>query len=101
MASRIPVRGSPPVAPIMGRVRFPITSPRTLVSRRSLRTDGVTGLCPGSRGAPDGLAIGLLAGVNPVAGLYGCLFGPVGGALFLGAPSGQVPSARSLGLWAP
>ncbi|MGI9610352.1 MAG: SulP family inorganic anion transporter, partial [Acidimicrobiia bacterium] len=31
---------------------------------------------------PDGLAAGLLAGVNPVAGLYGYMFGMVGGALF-------------------
>lgn len=30
----------------------------------------------------DGLAQGLLAGVNPLAGLYGHLFGMVGAALF-------------------
>ncbi len=31
---------------------------------------------------PDGLAQGLLAGVNPLAGLYGHLFGMVGAAMF-------------------
>lgn len=35
----------------------------------------------GVESVPDGLASGLLAGVNPVAGLYGYLFGMVGGAL--------------------
>ncbi len=35
----------------------------------------------GVESVPDGLASGLLAGVNPVAGLYGYLFGLVGGAL--------------------
>ncbi len=36
----------------------------------------------GVESVPDGLAGGLLAGVNPVAGLYGYLYGTVGGALF-------------------
>jgi SulP family sulfate permease len=36
----------------------------------------------GVESVPDGLARGLLAGINPVAGLYGHLFGMVGGALF-------------------
>lgn len=36
----------------------------------------------GVESVPDGLASGLLAGVNPVAGLYGYLFGMVGGVLF-------------------
>jgi SulP family sulfate permease len=36
----------------------------------------------GIESVPDGLASGLLAGVNPVAGLYGYLYGMIGGALF-------------------
>jgi SulP family sulfate permease len=36
----------------------------------------------GIESVPDGLASGLLAGVNPVSGLYGYLFGMLGGALF-------------------
>jgi SulP family sulfate permease len=36
----------------------------------------------GVESVPDGLAAGLLAGVNPLAGLYAYLFGTVGGSLF-------------------
>ena len=42
----------------------------------------MSGLVLGVESVPDGLAAGLLAGVNPVAGLYAYLFGMVGGALF-------------------
>jgi sulfate permease, SulP family len=42
----------------------------------------MAGLVLGVESVPDGLASGLLAGVNPVAGLYGYLFGMVGGVLF-------------------
>lgn len=63
-------------------MRLPTSSPRTWFSRRTLRQDGTAGLVLGFQGLPDGLANGLLAGVNPVAGLYGYLFGMVGGALF-------------------
>jgi SulP family sulfate permease len=44
----------------------------------------MSGLVLGVESVPDGLASGLLAGVNPVAGLYAYLFGMVGGALFTG-----------------
>ena len=42
----------------------------------------MAGLVLGVESVPDGLASGLLAGVNPVYGLYGYLFGMAGGALF-------------------
>ncbi|MDY7103578.1 MAG: SulP family inorganic anion transporter [Actinomycetota bacterium] len=42
----------------------------------------MAGLVLGVESVPDGLASGLLAGVNPVAGLYAYLYGMVGGALF-------------------
>jgi SulP family sulfate permease len=42
----------------------------------------MAGLVLGVESVPDGLASGVLAGVNPIAGLYGYLFGMVGGALF-------------------
>ena len=42
----------------------------------------MAGLVLGVESIPDGLASGLLAGVNPVAGLYGYLYGMIGGALF-------------------
>ncbi len=42
----------------------------------------MAGLVLGVESVPDGLASGLLAGVNPVWGLYAYLYGMVGGALF-------------------
>ncbi|WP_345802896.1 SulP family inorganic anion transporter [Microbacterium sp. AZCO] len=50
--------------------------------RRSLARDVGAGVVVGVESVPDGLAMGLLAGVNPLAGLYAYLFGMVGAALF-------------------
>ena len=50
--------------------------------RKTLRDDAVAGVVLGVESVPDGLAFGFLAGVNPLAGLYGYLYGTVGGALF-------------------
>jgi sulfate permease, SulP family len=44
------------------------------------RRDAVAGVVLGVESVPDGLASGLLAGVNPLAGLYGYLYGMVGAA---------------------
>jgi SulP family sulfate permease len=46
-----------------------------------LRRDAAAGLVLGVQSVPDGLATGLLAGVNPLAGLYGYMVGTLGGAL--------------------
>ena len=48
---------------------------------RHLREDAVAGVVLGVQSVPDGLATGLLAGVNPVAGLYAYLVGTFTGAL--------------------
>ncbi|TDN90940.1 SulP family inorganic anion transporter [Microbacterium sp. BK668] len=50
--------------------------------RRTLAKDAGAGVVLGVESVPDGLAMGLLAGVNPLAGLYAYLFGMVGAALF-------------------
>ncbi len=63
-------------------MRFPILDPRSLFNRKTLRDDAMAGVVLGVESVPDGLASGLLAGVNPVAGLYGYLYGMVGGTLF-------------------
>lgn len=63
-------------------IRFPVTRPRSLLDRSTAKDDAMSGLVLGVESVPDGLASGLLAGVNPIAGLYGYLFGMVGGALF-------------------
>ena len=45
-----------------------------------MREDAAAGLVLGVQSVPDGLATGLLAGVNPVSGLYGYLVGTIVGA---------------------
>jgi sulfate permease, SulP family len=49
-------------------------------SLESLKGDSIAGLVLGVESVPDGLAQGLVAGVNPVFGLYAYLYGMVGAA---------------------
>ena len=58
---------------------------RSLFNRETLREDAVAGLVLGVESVPDGLAGGLLAGVNPVFGLYAYMVGTVTGAFFTSA----------------
>jgi sulfate permease, SulP family len=51
------------------------------IKKQSLQKDGVAGVVLGVQSVPDALAIGLLAGVNPVAGLNAYLVGTTVGAL--------------------
>jgi sulfate permease, SulP family len=55
---------------------------RLPVRRDTLGKDAVAGVVLGVESVPDGLAAGLLAGVNPLSGLYAYLFGTVGGSFF-------------------
>jgi sulfate permease, SulP family len=49
---------------------------------RMLLREGLAGL-PGAIGSvPDGMAASLLAGVNPIHGLYASMAGPIVGGLF-------------------
>jgi sulfate permease, SulP family len=50
-------------------------------SPETLRQDAVAGVALGVVSVPDGLAAGLLAGVNPVFGLYAYMVGTASGAL--------------------
>ena len=52
------------------------------IRRDTLRADSVAGLVLGVQSVPDGLASGLLAGVNPLAGLYAYMVGTITGAFF-------------------
>jgi hypothetical protein len=54
---------------------FSITQPRLLFRREGVRNDAMAGLVLGVERIPDGLASGLLASVNPVAGPCGCMSG--------------------------
>ena len=54
---------------------------RAVPGRPDPRADGVAGLNVAIGNVPDGLANGLLVGVNPVFGLYAAMFGPLAGGL--------------------
>jgi len=54
---------------------------RSLFRKETLKSDAVAGVVLGVESVPDGLAGGLLAGVNPVYGLYGYMVGTFTGAL--------------------
>ena len=56
-------------------------SVRRVFRRETLGKDAVAGTVLGIEAVPDALAIGLLAGVNPVAGIYAFMFGMAGAAL--------------------
>lgn len=53
-----------------------------MFSRDTLREDAIAGVVLGVESVPDGLAGGLLAGVNPVYGLYAYMVGTFTGGLF-------------------
>lgn len=55
---------------------------RRLLSRASLREDGIAGLNSAVSSVPDGMASGILVGVNPIFGLYACMVGPIAGGIF-------------------
>jgi SulP family sulfate permease len=63
----------PGVRTVGRRIRLP--------SGSSARKDATAGLVLGVQSVPDGLATGILAGVNPLAGLNAYLVGTVTGAL--------------------
>lgn len=50
--------------------------------RASLREDGIAGLNSAVSSVPDGMASGILVGVNPIYGLYACMVGPIAGGIF-------------------
>ncbi len=55
---------------------------RSVRPRRSeLKNDALAGLPGAISSVPDGMAASVLAGVNPVHGLYACYVGPIAGGL--------------------
>lgn len=73
-------------------------NPRTWFSRKTIGKDVVAGVVLGVESVPDGLASGLLAGVNPLAGLYGYLFGMVGAAAFTSSTFMAVQATGAMAL---
>jgi SulP family sulfate permease len=70
--------------PGLGRLREAVANrlERQLPSGAALREDGLAGLNSAVSSVPDGMASGLLAGVNPIYGLYACMVGPIAGGIF-------------------
>src|SRR4051812_37119294 len=56
--------------------------PRWLPSGATLRKDSVAGLTVAVASVPEGMAGGILAGVNPMYGLYANIIGPLVGSVF-------------------
>jgi SulP family sulfate permease len=54
---------------------------RRLPGRSTLREDAVAGLSLAVANVPDGMANGLLVGINPIHGLYATMLGPVVGGI--------------------
>ena len=74
-----------------------MASVRSLFRKETLRKDLVAGTTLGVVSVPDGLAGGLLAGVNPVYGLYGYMYGTFSGAF---ATSSQFMAVQATGAMA-
>ncbi|GGD81730.1 SulP family inorganic anion transporter [Microbacterium murale] len=71
---------------------------RRWFSRKTLGKDLAAGAVLGVESVPDGLAAGLLAGVNPLAGLYAYLFGMVGAAFFTSSSFMAVQATGAMAL---
>ena len=71
---------------------------RKLFSRKTIGKDAASGLVLGIEAVPDGLAAGLLAGLNPLAGLYGYLFGMVGATFFTSSTFMAVQATGAMAL---
>lgn len=72
--------------------------PKRWFSRKTIGKDAVAGLTLGIESVPDGLAAGLLAGVNPLAGLYAYMFGLVGAAAFTSSAFMAVQATGAMSL---
>jgi sulfate permease, SulP family len=80
------------------RLLAPVAELRTAWRRETLGADARAGVVLGVESVPDGLASGLLAGVNPVSGLYAYLFGMIGGTLFTGTTFMAVQSTGAMAI---
>jgi sulfate permease, SulP family len=74
----IELNPAPQVAALFRGIKARI---RSLFSKRTLRDDAMAGMVLGIESVPDGLAGGLLAGVNPVYGLHAYMVGTLAGGL--------------------
>ena len=80
------------------RVRRQFASIRNVFRRKTLFKDTTAGVVLGIESVPDGLASGLLAGVNPIAGLYAYMFGMAGSAMFASSTFMAVQATGAMAL---
>ena len=71
---------------------------RAVFRRETVGHDAIAGIVLGIESVPDGLASGLLAGVNPIAGLYAYLFGMAGSAVFASSALMAVQATGAMSL---
>lgn len=77
--------GQPEVQqPGLGQLRETVANHlgKQLPGRQTLRKDVLAGLSLAISNVPDGMANGVLVGVNPVYGLYAAMMGPLIGGIF-------------------
>src|SRR4051794_24295880 len=68
--------------PGLSEIREAVASAGRHLAGGTIRGDAIAGLNGALASVPDEMASGLLAGVNPIYGLYACIAGPIaGGAL--------------------
>ena len=66
--------------------------------RATLRDDAIAGLVGAIGSVPDGMAAAVLAGVNPIHGLYASAAGPIVGGLLVASPLITVTSTSAAAL---
>ena len=66
--------------------------------RATLRDDGIAGVVGAIGSVPDGMAAAVLAGVNPLYGLYASAVGPIAGGLLVASPLIVVTSTSAAAL---
>jgi SulP family sulfate permease len=71
---------------------------RKLFSRKTIGKDAASGLVLGIEAVPDGLAAGLLTGLNPLSGLYAYLFGMLGATFFTSSTFMAVQATGAMAL---
>ena len=68
--------------PGLARLRETVANYLKIPASRLARRDGLASLTTALSSVPDGMASGLLAGVNPIHGLYACMVAPIVGGIF-------------------
>ena len=69
-----------------------------LFDRRSAKKDVTSGLTLAVESVPDGMAVGTLAALNPVTGVYAYMIGGFSGAFFTSSVSMSIQATSAMAL---